>query len=318
MPHSGMPGTPTGPHPASTSTVCGVTRQRRVVDPGQHVVVAAEAQPPARGAAAAAGVAAERLDHRAVRRQRAADHAERAACAQRVGWRADGAGGRRGGSRRRRRSCRPPTVPRAGEQVAGELAQQGGNAAGRVEVLHQRRRRTARRRPARARPRRAWRCPPAGTPARPAPPSRPGGSPRWSSRRPRSARRSALTNESAAEHRLRPQVRQHRADRAAGLPAARPPATLLPGRDRRGPGHHQAEHLATARAIVDAVPIVLQAPRPQLRQCSNSAHPASSSRPARRSSHMRHSAVPVPTGWPRKLRDRPGAAGDQDASGRSR
>ena len=51
--------------------------------------------------------------------------------------------------------------------------------------------------------------------------------------------------------------------------------------------------------MVEAVPMVLQAPRPQARLRSNSAQPASSSRPARRSSHIRHSAVPVPTGRPR-------------------
>ncbi len=50
---------------------------------------------------------------------------------------------------------------------------------------------------------------------------------------------------------------------------------------------------------MEAVPIVLHAPRPQLRHRSNSAQPASSSRPARRSSHIRHNAVPVPTGRPR-------------------
>ena len=45
--------------------------------------------------------------------------------------------------------------------------------------------------------------------------------------------------------------------------------------------------------------MVLHAPSPQLMHCSNSAQASSSSRPARRSSHIRHSAVPVPIGWPR-------------------
>ncbi len=52
-------------------------------------------------------------------------------------------------------------------------------------------------------------------------------------------------------------------------------------------------------AIVDAVPMVLHAPCPQLRHCSNAAQSASSSRPALRSSHIRQRAVPVPTGCPR-------------------
>ena len=78
MPHSGMPGTPTGPQPASTSTVCGVIVERRVVDPGQHVVVAAEDD---RGPAVPQQLRRRRgrLDHGAVRRQRPGDHAESAA-----------------------------------------------------------------------------------------------------------------------------------------------------------------------------------------------------------------------------------------------
>ncbi len=52
-------------------------------------------------------------------------------------------------------------------------------------------------------------------------------------------------------------------------------------------------------AIVDAVPIVLQVPRPQARQRSRSRQPSSSSAPVRRWSHSRHSAVPVPIRSPR-------------------
>ncbi len=53
-------------------------------------------------------------------------------------------------------------------------------------------------------------------------------------------------------------------------------------------------------AIVDAVPMVLHAPGPQARHLSRSRQPVSSSRPARRSSHSRHSAVPEPIRCPRK------------------
>ena len=42
MPHSGMPGTPTGPQPAEHQHAVGGDRQRRVVDPAAHVVVAVE------------------------------------------------------------------------------------------------------------------------------------------------------------------------------------------------------------------------------------------------------------------------------------
>ncbi|HEV2257136.1 MAG TPA: hypothetical protein VGS06_28720, partial [Streptosporangiaceae bacterium] len=44
-------------------------------------------------------------------------------------------------------------------------------------------------------------------------------------------------------------------------------------------------------AIVDAVPIVLHAPSPRPRQVSSRAHSAEPSRPARRASYSRHSAV---------------------------
>ena len=51
-------------------------------------------------------------------------------------------------------------------------------------------------------------------------------------------------------------------------------------------------------AIVDAVPIVLHAPRPWPRQFSSLAHAASSSAPPRRESYSRHKAVPLPSGEP--------------------
>ena len=51
--------------------------------------------------------------------------------------------------------------------------------------------------------------------------------------------------------------------------------------------------------IVEAVPIVLQAPWPQESACSASRQVASSSRPDRRSSHSRHRSVPVPSLRPR-------------------
>ncbi len=54
-------------------------------------------------------------------------------------------------------------------------------------------------------------------------------------------------------------------------------------------------------AIVDAVPMVLQAPGPQARQASRSRQSASVTWPARRSSHSRHSAVPEPIRRPRKM-----------------
>ena len=54
-------------------------------------------------------------------------------------------------------------------------------------------------------------------------------------------------------------------------------------------------------AMVEAVPMVLQVPVAQPRQRSSSCHPASSSRPARRSSHSRHRSLPVPRRRPRNV-----------------
>ena len=163
-------------------------RQRRIVDPGQHVVVAAEDD---RGPAVAQQLRRCRggLDDGAVRRQRAPDDAERAALAQRRARRTDSTGRWRGAVDHV--ADAPPGHGAAlGMQVRGELAQQGRNAAGRVEVRHQ------------ARPGRldigqhrdvgaeSRRPPPAGTAHLRGPPSRRGGSRRWSSRRSRAARRS--------------------------------------------------------------------------------------------------------------------------------
>ena len=54
-------------------------------------------------------------------------------------------------------------------------------------------------------------------------------------------------------------------------------------------------------AMVEAVPIVLQVPVPQARQRSRSRQPASSRRPARRSSQSRHRSLPVPMRRPRNV-----------------
>ena len=54
-------------------------------------------------------------------------------------------------------------------------------------------------------------------------------------------------------------------------------------------------------AIVEAVPIVLHAPSPAPRHVSSPAQSASDTRPARRSSYIRHRAVPLPSRSPRKL-----------------
>ncbi len=51
-------------------------------------------------------------------------------------------------------------------------------------------------------------------------------------------------------------------------------------------------------AMVEAVPIGLYAPSPWRRQLSSLAHAASSSKPLRRESNGRHSAVPLLTGEP--------------------
>ena len=53
--------------------------------------------------------------------------------------------------------------------------------------------------------------------------------------------------------------------------------------------------VSTMSATEDAVPIVLQDPSPQLRQLSNSRHSFSEIFPDRKSAHMRHKSVPVPT-----------------------
>ncbi len=50
--------------------------------------------------------------------------------------------------------------------------------------------------------------------------------------------------------------------------------------------------------MIAIVPIVLHAPSPQERQSSASCQPASSSRPARWSSHSFHRSVPVPSRRP--------------------
>ena len=173
MPHSGMPGTPTGPQPASTSTGPRRDRQRRVVDPGQHVVVAAEHD----GRPAVAQQLRRRrrgLDHRAVRRQRAAHHAERAALAQRRARRPDRA--RRAGQRPSMTSPmrRPADRERAG-LAAGRRARAAASARRRpCRSPASGPTRTARRRPAPEPSRRAGRCPPAGTARLPGPPSPPG------------------------------------------------------------------------------------------------------------------------------------------------
>ena len=147
MPHSGMPGTPTGPQPASTSTRLRRDRQGRVVDPGQHVVVAAEDD---RGPAVPQQLRRRRrgLDHGAVGRQRAAHDAERAAFAQRIAGRPDRPG-RRGG---RRRSASPMLCPADGQR-AGVAAGRRARAAASARRRPRRspasgRIRTARRRPA--------------------------------------------------------------------------------------------------------------------------------------------------------------------------
>ena len=57
---------------------------------------------------------------------------------------------------------------------------------------------------------------------------------------------------------------------------------------------------SVSSAIVEAVPIVLQAPVPQFRHASRARQPSSPSRPVRRSSQSRHSAVAVPIRSPRK------------------
>ena len=58
---------------------------------------------------------------------------------------------------------------------------------------------------------------------------------------------------------------------------------------------------SASTAIVEAVPIVLHAPQPWPSASSSSRHPASSSRPARRSSHIRHRSVPAPSARPRNI-----------------
>jgi hypothetical protein len=57
---------------------------------------------------------------------------------------------------------------------------------------------------------------------------------------------------------------------------------------------------SVSSAMVEAVPIVLQAPVPQFRHASRARQPSSPSRPVRRSSQSRHSAVAVPIRSPRK------------------
>ena len=99
-----------------------------------------------------------------------------------------------------------------------------------------------------------------------------------------------------------PGVRMSRGRRPAPVtaPTISSPARRAAAADRGSPAGTELDpgtispSTSLSTAIVDAVPIVLQAPRPQDRHRSSSRQPSSSSRPARRSSHSRHSAVPVP------------------------
>ena len=79
MPHSGMPGPPTGPALRSTSTCVGGDVEILVVDraPSSSRIVV-EHQRRARCGASSSGRAGGRLDDRAVGREVAAQHRERA------------------------------------------------------------------------------------------------------------------------------------------------------------------------------------------------------------------------------------------------
>ena len=77
------------------------------------------------------------------------------------------------------------------------------------------------------------------------------------------------------------------------MPAGRPAGIVL------DPGIISPS-ASDSSAIVEAVPIVLQAPVPQFRHASSARQPSSPSRPVRRSSQSRHSAVAVPIRSPRK------------------
>ena len=78
MPHSGMPGPPSGPAFCSTSTESGVTGSVRIVDPRFEVVVVAEDDGRPGVAAAAADRDGGVLDDRALRREVAAQHRDAA------------------------------------------------------------------------------------------------------------------------------------------------------------------------------------------------------------------------------------------------
>ena len=77
MPHSGMPGPPSGPASWRTSTESAVTGERRIVDPRFEVVVVAEDD---RGSGVLEQPALRRgvLDHRAIGGEVAAQHGDAA------------------------------------------------------------------------------------------------------------------------------------------------------------------------------------------------------------------------------------------------
>ncbi len=87
-PHSGMPGAPSGPAFCSTSTESAVTGECGIVDARGHVVVVGEDD---RGSGVLEQSRLRRggLDHRAIRREIAAQHREAAARHQRLVARQD-------------------------------------------------------------------------------------------------------------------------------------------------------------------------------------------------------------------------------------
>ncbi len=160
--------------------------------------------------------------------------------------------------------------------------------------------RTARRRPARARRRRAGRCRRGGTARRPGPAI----AARWMTAlvEPPTACSTpiALPNASRVTARPRAPGPCRTARPRTGPPAraaVRPPDPPPGSTPTRAPS---ARAPRPSRAIVDAVPMVLHAPGPQARHAPAPASRRRRAGPARRSSHSRHSAVPVPIRWPRK------------------
>ena len=201
---------------------------------------------------------------------------------------ADGLAGRRSARR-----CRAGRPARAAASARRRPRRSPASARpGRLDVGEHRhaRRRAGRGRPARtrrpARPAMAarWMIALVEPPTRAAPGSRCRTRPRSACRCGRRSRQDRLDRDPAGRGARPPRPRSR----------PRPGSTPRPAPSARAPRH--------STAIVEAVPIVLHAPSPQLSASSSSRHPSSSSRPARRSSHIRHRPVPVPIGRPRNTR----------------